>query len=97
MTTNQAPAAIPANPYVRLSEAENQRAVERIESAERESPHCLCGASMIAAAHDGSVWLECVDQPAKGSGITGFIASIKRSLGHTRRIIMELPTADRAA
>jgi hypothetical protein len=54
MTTHHTAAATPAIRYVRLSEVENQRAIERIEPAERDTPFCLCGASMVAAAHDGS-------------------------------------------
>ncbi len=98
MATNHAAAAAPATAYVRLSEAENQRAVDRIETAERESPFCLCGASMIAVAHDGSIWLQCSDQTRnKRRGIGGFVARISGSFGHSRRIIMELPTVERAA
>ena len=92
MTQSQAP-GIAAQPTPFLSERENQRAVDLIESAERSAPYCLCGAHMIAVAHDEQVWLECADQGTEKSGIGAILARLT-SLGHTRRMIMELPSAN---
>jgi hypothetical protein len=78
-----------------LSERENQRAVDLIESAERSAPYCPCGSHMIAVAHGEQVWLECAKQhqAAPKSGI-GAVWARLTSLGHTRKVIMDLPSAN---
>jgi hypothetical protein len=75
-----------------LSERENERAVDLIESAERSAPYCACGRHMIAVADSGQVWLECSSRSEEKSGLSGLVARIT-AFGHTRRVIMELPTS----
>lgn len=76
-----------------LTERDNQRAVELIESAERSAPYCLCGSHMLAVAHHDEVWLECAEQGRSKRGITGLVARLT-AFTHTRRMITQLPTAD---
>ena len=90
MTHTQVP-GVTAQPTPFLPERENERAVELIESAERSAPYCLCGRHMIAAADGGQVWLECSSRMVEKTGVSGFWARIT-AFGHTRRMIMELPT-----
>jgi hypothetical protein len=75
-----------------LSERDNQRAVDLIETAERSAPYCLCGAHMIAVAHGNAIWLECSEHGRSRSAGQGLLARISR-YSHTRRMIMELPIA----
>ncbi len=75
-----------------LTERDNQRAVDLIESAERSAPYCPCGRHMIAVADGGGIWLECSSRQEEKSGLAGFVARIT-AFGHTRRMIMELPTS----
>lgn len=75
-----------------LSEGDNQRAVDLIESAERSAPYCACGAHMIAVAHDAEIWLECSQHAQPRSGLSGLLARVT-SFAHSRRMIMEVPSA----
>jgi hypothetical protein len=75
-----------------LTERENQRAVDIIERAERTAPYCLCGRHMLAIADDDAIWLECSSRTEAKTGVRGFFSRIA-DLGHTRRMIMELPAA----
>jgi len=84
---------VTAQPTPVLSERENQRAVDLIESAERSAPYCLCGAHMVAIERDGEVWLECADQRKEKRGFSAILSRIG-FFGHTRRLIMELPSAN---
>jgi hypothetical protein len=79
-------------PFGRLSERENRRAVDLIESAERSAPFCLCGRHMVATAHDGHVWLECNRLQGPTSGLSGSVHRFETFFGHSRSHIMELPT-----
>ena len=76
-----------------LTEHDNQRAVDLIESAERSAPYCLCGRHMLAVANGGQVWLECSSQVEEKTGFAALISRIT-SIGHTRRMIMELPSSN---
>ena len=76
-----------------LTERENQRAVELIESAERSSPTCLCGSHMLAVAHGDAVWLECAEQTRSKEGLAAFIGRLT-AFSHSRRLLMELPSAN---
>ena len=91
MTHTQVP-GVAAERTTYLNERENQRAVELIESAERSAPYCLCGRHMIAAADGGQVWLECSSRMVEKTGVAGLWSRIT-AFGHTRRMIMELPTS----
>jgi hypothetical protein len=75
-----------------LSERENQRAVDVIESAERSAPYCLCGSHTIAVAHDEQIVLECSKQhhSEDKDGLSGLLARVT-SFSHTRRILMDAP------
>ena len=90
MTHTQVPGVAQRAPF--LTERENQRAVDLIESAERSSPYCLCGSHMIAVGHGEEVWLECSTRSEASAGLAGFFAKIT-AIGHTRRMIMEFPSA----
>ena len=92
MTQSQT-AGLMTRPAPFLTERENQRAVELIESAERSAPYCLCGSHMLAVAHGDEVWLECAEQGRTRTGLSGFLARLT-AFTHTRRMIMQLPTAD---
>ena len=93
MTSGRSPGVTaPTIPHT-LSEIENQRAVDRIESAERSAPYCLCGAHTLAVAEGNHVWLECSSQVAPRQGLGGLVARLT-AFGHTRRLIMELPSAN---
>ena len=80
--------------FARLSELENERAVERIETAEREDPTCVCGAHMVAVARNGSLWLECSNVQRRGDGARGLLRQVMDMLGHSRRRIMDLPASN---
>jgi len=75
-----------------LTERDNQRAVDLIESAERSAPYCNCGRHMIAVADGSGIWLECSSRQEEKSGLAGYVARIT-AFGHTRQMIMELPTS----
>lgn len=91
MTHTQVP-GIAARPAPFLTERDNQRAVDLIESAERSAPYCLCGAHMIAVAESQQIWLECSERSHSKRGLSGFFARLT-AFTHTRRMIMELPSA----
>lgn len=76
-----------------LTERENQRAVERIEEAERSASTCLCGSHMMAVAHGDAIWLECAEQGRDKTGMAGLVARLT-AFTHTRRMIMRIPVAD---
>jgi hypothetical protein len=76
-----------------LTERENVRAVERIEAAERSSPHCSCGSHMVAAAHGDEIWLECVSHDQQRTGIRGLVARLT-AFAHSRRLILQLPATE---
>jgi hypothetical protein len=92
MTQSQA-AGFATRPPAFLTERDNQRAVELIESAERSSPTCLCGSHMLAVAHGEQVWLECAALSTEKTGLAGLVARLT-SFSHSRRMIMELPAAN---
>ncbi|MEA2025570.1 MAG: hypothetical protein U9O18_02660 [Chloroflexota bacterium] len=92
MTHTQVPGmAAPPSPF--LTAHETERAVELIESAERSAPYCLCGRHMIAVANGDQVWLECSSQSEEKTGLGGFFSRLT-AFGHTRRMIMELPSTN---
>ena len=76
-----------------LDERENQRAVERIEDAERSASTCHCGSHMIAVARGDAIWLECAEQGRDKTGVTGLVARLT-AFTHTRRMIMQVTAAD---
>ncbi len=88
--TNIPGVAAKSTPF--LSERENSRAVDLIERAERSGPYCLCGRHMIAVADDHSVWMECSSRSEPTTGLSGLISRLT-AFGHTRRLIMDLPSA----
>lgn len=46
------------------------RALDRVERAVDQSPHCSCGLPVIPVAHDDGIWLECTAlRPAAGSRV----------------------------
>jgi hypothetical protein len=81
---------VAVKPAAFLDERDNQRAVDLIESAERTAPYCACGRHMIAVAQGDAIWLECSSLRDERFGLAGLVARIT-ALGHTRRMIMELP------
>jgi hypothetical protein len=91
MTHTQVPGITTQGPHI-LTQRDNERAVDLIESAERSVPYCACGSHMVAVAHDSHIWLECLNQTQPKNGLSGFYARIT-SFTHTRRMIMELPSA----
>lgn len=91
MTHTQVP-GVAARPAPYLTERDNQRAVDLIETAERSAPYCLCGAHMLAVAHAEHIWLECSTQSKPRRGLSALAARFT-SFTHTRRMIMELPSA----
>jgi hypothetical protein len=91
--TQSHPAGITTRPTPFLSDRDNQRAVELIESAERSAPYCLCGSHMLAVAHAEEVWLECAELHREKTGLGGLVARLT-SFTHTRRMITQLPTAN---
>ena len=91
MTASQASgAAAPAIPYQPLGEAESRRAVDLIESAERETPYCLCGSMTAAVAHEDVIWLECTTLRESKHGLSGLLSRLSAGFGHTRRVIVDL-------
>ena len=91
MTHTQVP-GIAAQPASFINERENARAVELIESAERSAPYCLCGRHMIAVADGDAIVLECSSRNEEKSGFSAILARVT-AFGHTRRMIMEIPSA----
>ncbi len=95
MTQTQPAGSVDASaPATRLSALEQERALERIESAEREGPNCVCGAYMVAVARDGTLWLECSSVQHHRGGLTGLLGRFMDILGHSRRRVMELPVSN---
>ena len=92
MTASPA-AGFATRPTPALTDRDNQRAVELIEAAERNTPYCLCGSHMLAVAHGDEVWLECAEQTKERSGLSGLIGRLT-AFGHSRRLLMELPRAN---
>ena len=92
MTHTQA-TGIAAQPSPFLTTHETERAIELIESAERSAPYCLCGRHMIAIADGDQVWLECSSQIEEKTGLSGFFSRLT-AFGHTRRMIMQLPSTN---
>ncbi|CAN5544814.1 hypothetical protein BH24CHL9_BH24CHL9_11110 [soil metagenome] len=91
MTTyHQAPTAGPSRFARVLSEEENRHAVDLIEMAERETPHCLCGEAAAAVAHGDAVWLECTSLREPKGGLGGLLLRVSGGFGHTRRVIVDL-------
>lgn len=86
-------AGLTPRPTPFLTERDNQRAVELIESAERLAPHCLCGSHLMAVAHGDQVWLECAEQGRERTGLSGLMSRLM-AFSHTRRMIVELPAAN---
>lgn len=93
MTLRRSPGVTAPTISHTLGEIENLRAVDRIESAERSAPYCLCGAHMLAVAEGDQVWLECSSQVTPKHGLGGLLARLT-AFGHTRWLIMELPSAN---
>ncbi len=91
MTHTHVPGIADGRAHV-LSDRENERAVDVIESAERSAPYCPCGRHMIAVANGGAIWLECSSRQEEKTGLAGYLARIT-AFGHTRRMIMVLPTS----
>jgi hypothetical protein len=91
--TQSPTAGFETRPTPPLTERENQRAVELIESAERSSPTCLCGSHMLAVAHGDAVWLECAEQTREKEGLAALIGRLT-AFSHSRRLLMELPGAN---
>ncbi len=91
MTHTQVP-GIAAQPAPFINERENERALELIENAEREAPFCLCGRHMITIADGDAIVLECSSRAEEKSGLSAILARVT-ALGHTRRMIMEAPSA----
>lgn len=89
MAHTQVP-GVAAQPAPFLTERENERAVELIESAERSAPYCLCGRHMIAVADNGAIVLECSSRTEEKSGLSALFARVT-AIGHTRQMVMELP------
>jgi hypothetical protein len=92
MTLSRA-AGFTTRPKPFLSERENERAVELIESAERSAPYCLCGSHMLAVANGDELWLECAERHREKDGLSGLMARLT-AFTHSRRMIMELPSAN---
>ena len=66
----------------------NARALERIESAERENPVCVCGRHTVATARNGAIWLECASL-AEARGMLERVMSLDLAIGHTRQLIID--------
>jgi len=92
MTQSQA-AGFATRPTALLTQRDNQRAVELIESAERSAPFCLCGSHMLAVARGEQVWLECAELATEKAGLAGLVARMT-AFSHTRRLIMDLSAAN---
>lgn len=91
MTQSQT-AGFTTRPMPTLTERENQRAVELIESAERTA-YCHCGSHMLAVAQGDEIWLECAEHTKERAGVAALVARLT-ALAHSRRRIMELPSAN---
>jgi hypothetical protein len=74
-----------------LGEPERSRAVDLIESAERATPYCMCGAMTGAVGEPGGIWLECTEVHAPPRGLRRLVGWIDPHVGHTRRLILEMP------
>lgn len=92
MTHTRVPGSA-THPAPCLSERENLRAVDLIESAERSAPYCLCGEHTVAVAEGERVWLECSSRLAERTGLAGIIARFT-AFSHMRQPILDLPSAD---
>lgn len=83
-------------PTIPLSEAENRRAVDLIERAERRHPFCACGAANGAVARGQTIWLECSRLSEPRHGFRASLARYAAGVGHTRHAIVELSSSTTA-
>jgi hypothetical protein len=60
-----------------------------VQDAERDTPHCACGALMTPADRDGALWLECITSRQPGNGRTRRPLTLDWLLPHTRRLIVD--------
>lgn len=66
--------------------------ISLVEDAERDNPHCACGAPMVADERDGSLWLTCAARrraPAPHEGIVARIRSLDLLAWHDRRLLLD--------
>ena len=78
--------------------ADQSWALEQLERAERDTPTCrACGERTVPVAHDdGSVWLECAALGQRKPALRRLL-SLEFIVGHTRQLILEPETPQRAA
>jgi len=60
-----------------------------IESAERATPTCECGAIMGAVMRDSELWLECGAQPQPRDGRLAWAVAFLTERPHTRRLLLD--------
>lgn len=73
-----------------LGEPERSHIVDLIESAERRTPQCVCGATTGAIDEPGGVWLECSRAHQPRQGVSRLLPWLDPHLWHTRQLIVEL-------
>ena len=69
---------------------DNWTALDRIETAERETPSCPCGRETVTVAHADGLWLECASLGEPGGSRLERLLSVLAGPGHARRMIVEL-------
>jgi hypothetical protein len=61
--------------------------LELLETEERETPFCGCGAATVAVARGGVLWLECSSLSPRKS-LVNRLLTFRLEIGHTRRPIV---------
>ena len=69
-------------------------ALQRIEQAERETPHCWCGAPTVPLERNAAIWLACTSL-RRPSGLVRRLLTL--DFGHTQRPIVDLSELEAAA
>ncbi|GEM_PF-1175185 len=65
----------------------NERALDRIESAIDRRPLCACGQPTDVVARPDGMWLICSSQAAAGDSLRRRFAGLW--FGHTRRLVLD--------
>ncbi len=68
---------------------DNWRALDRIERAERDVPHCPCGAPTVPVARAGGIYLECSSLANPPDGRLRQFLSALGAPAHTRRLVVD--------
>jgi hypothetical protein len=59
-----------------------------VNDAERHTPRCACGSTMLAVDREGGLWLECSSRRRPPGDLLTRLRSLDWLVGHDRRLIV---------